>query len=53
MKTSRRRYYLGLLVKRNVEREAHIEKMREKGINGKKLVSGETLKEKMRSGEVK
>lgn len=58
MPTYERRYFLGLLTQKNVEREEKMEEMKEKSQtkSGKgsrtRKVGGETLKSKLKSGEI-
>jgi len=51
MPTGERRFYLGLLVRKN-HREQEIIENKKANQKGKKTVSGETLKAQIKSGQV-
>ena len=51
MPTAERRFYLGLLVKKN-HREKEIMEQKKANGKGKKTISGDVLKEQIKSGQV-
>ena len=51
MPTAERRFYLGLLVKKNQKEKEMMEHKKANG-KGKKTISGDALKEQIKSGKV-